>query len=317
VSIGWVGDTAFGKNGAPPPAGPGEVFAHVPELALRADVMLANLETALGDDLPMTKCAKDQPNCFQFQAPTVAAQALKNAGFAGVNVANNHTMDAGAAGVSATNAALSAAGLAYAGRPGKIAYLTRNDVTIALLGFAPYYFDDNALDLAAAQAQVRAAAANADLVVVMTHLGAEGDGMGHVHAGEESYLGEDRGDPVAFSHAVIDAGADLVVGSGPHLLRGMEWYHGHLIAYSLGNFANYHNLGVSHTSAVTGALHVTLTADGRFVSGDVTPMRIIAPGYPESDPSRAAVTTISSLSQADFGASAVALSPTGVIAPPR
>ena len=42
-----------------------------------------------------------------------------------------------------------------------------------------------------------------------------------------------------FAHAVVDAGADLVVGHGPHVLRGMEWYSGRLIAYSLGNFAGY------------------------------------------------------------------------------
>jgi poly-gamma-glutamate capsule biosynthesis protein CapA/YwtB (metallophosphatase superfamily) len=317
VSIGWVGDTAFGTVGATPPGGPAEVFSKVPSAALHADVMLANLETTLGDGLPMSKCAEGQADCYQFQAPTAAATALKNAGFAGVNVANNHTRDAGAAGVSATNAALAAAGLSYAGRPGQTSYLTRDGVTIALLGFAPYYFDDNALQIAAAQAQVRKAAAQADLVIVMTHLGAEGDGMTHVRPGEESYLGEDRGDPIAFSHAVIDAGADLVIGSGPHVLRGMEWYRGHLIAYSLGNFANYRNLPVTATSAVTAVLHVTLSADGRFVSGDVTPMRIAYPGLPQPDPSAAAVTAIGALSQADFGTSAVALTPAGGIAPPR
>ena len=57
--------------------------------------------------------------------------------------------------------------------------------------------------------------------------------------GTEKYLGENRGNVVAFSHAVVDAGADVVIGHGPHVLRGMEWYRGRLIAYSLGNFAGY------------------------------------------------------------------------------
>ncbi|MCL2514445.1 MAG: CapA family protein [Microbacteriaceae bacterium] len=316
VSIGWVGDTSFGKPGSHPTT-PGQIFATVPAPALHADVMLANLETALGDDIPMTKCATGQQNCYAFEAPTSAAAALKAAGFAGVNVANNHTMDAGSAGVTATDAALTAAGLVYAGRPGQITYFQRGGATIALLGFAPYYFDDDALDLAAAQAQVREASAHADIVIVMDHLGGEGDGMQHVRPGEETYLGEDRGDPIAFSHAVIDAGADLVIGSGPHVLRGMEWYRGRLIAYSLGNFANFHNLTITPTSSVTAALHVTLRPDGSFVSGDVVPLRLVTPGSPQPDPSGAAVDVIRSLSQSDFGPAAVTLSATGAVAPPQ
>ena len=86
---------------------------------------------------------------------------------------------------------------------------------------------------------MRRAAEGADLVVVNMHGGAEGSDKTHVTHGTEWFLGENRGDPCRFSHAVIDAGADLVVGHSPHVLRGMEWYKGRLIAYSIGNFAGY------------------------------------------------------------------------------
>jgi hypothetical protein len=317
VSVGWVGDTTFGLPSAPPPGGAATEFAALPAATLHSDVMLGNLETALGDGLPLTKCAPDQADCFAFEASTATARALKNAGFAGVNVANNHTRDAGAAGIAATDAALTAAGLSYAGRPGQISYLSRNGLTIALLGFAPYAFDDDALDIPAAQAQVRAAKARADLVIVMTHLGAEGDAANHVRPGEEHDFGEDRGNPIAFSHAVIDAGADLVIGSGPHVLRGMEWYHGHLIAYSLGDFAFYRNLPLTAEEAVTAALHVTLNADGGFESGDIVPLHITSPGYPAADASKRAVTMMNALSRSDFGANAALIGADGDIAPPQ
>ena len=74
-------------------------------------------------------------------------------------------------------------------------------------------------------------------MVVQVHMGAEGSAGHAVRPGNEIFFGENRGDPIEFAHAVIDAGADLVVGHGPHVMRAMEFYKGRLIAYSLGNFA--------------------------------------------------------------------------------
>lgn len=113
---------------------------------------------------------------------------------------------------------------------------------VAVVGFAPHPGAQDVRDIPAAQELVRRAARLAELVVVTMHAGAEGTAAAHVRRGAEIYEGENRGDVVAFSHAVVDAGADLVIGHGPHVLRGMEWYRGRLIAYSLGNFAAYRNL---------------------------------------------------------------------------
>jgi poly-gamma-glutamate capsule biosynthesis protein CapA/YwtB (metallophosphatase superfamily) len=314
VSITGVGDMNFGMNGVYPPGGAAAMLAGVSG-DLHSDLTVGNMETALGSS-GTTKCGKGSTNCYAFQAPASEALGVAQSGFSAVNVANNHTDDAGPAGMAETDTALSAARLLWTGRPGQITYLTRNGVRIALLGFAPYDYDSNLLDIPAAQAQVRQAAAHAQLVIVFMHAGAEGVTAQHVRPGMETYDGELRGNPIAFSHAVIDAGADLVLGSGPHVLRAMQWYHGKLIAYSLGNFAGYYTLGLTGVTADSAILHVVLRANGTFASGSVTPIRLAGAGLPEPDPARTGIQLINSLSRADLGPSGVHINPGGVIVPP-
>jgi poly-gamma-glutamate capsule biosynthesis protein CapA/YwtB (metallophosphatase superfamily) len=137
-----------------------------------------------------------------------------------------------------------------------------------------------------------------------------------VKPGEEYFLGQDRGNSIAFTHGVINAGADLVMGSGPHVLRGFQWYRGHLIAYSLGNFCGYNTLGLDAYTSVSAILQVTLNAQGRFVKGSITPLRLVSHGEPELDRGRTAVSYINSLSQADFaGNGQVHISAAGKIKP--
>jgi poly-gamma-glutamate capsule biosynthesis protein CapA/YwtB (metallophosphatase superfamily) len=304
----------FGMDGHYPPGGAGTLFASVAGY-LRSSLTVGNLETALGSS-GTTKCPPRAKNCYAFQAPAGAALAVRRAGFAAVNVANNHTDDAGPAGMQETDAALRAAHLRWTGRPAQTTYLVRRGIRIALLGFAPYGYDRNLLDIPAAVAAVRQAAARAQLVIVFMHAGAEGAGAQHVRPGMETYLGEQRGDPIRLSHAVIRAGADLVLGSGPHVLRAMQWYRGRLIAYSLGNFAGYYTLGLGGVTADSAILHVRLRADGTFVSGGVTPVRLVGAGTPERDRSGAAIRLINSLSRGDLGASGVRITAAGRIEPP-
>ncbi len=302
----------FGSLDEWPPAGTGSLISAMKPY-LHSDLTVGNLESALGD-LPMSKCTAGEKDCYQFEAPDSTARDLKRDGFAAVNVANNHTLDAGPAGETSTDRALRAARLRYAGRPGQITYLTRNGIRIALLGFAPWSYDADALDIPAAEALVRQASKHAQVVIVMEHLGGEGDAYRHVRPGEEYFLGQDRGNSIAFTHGVIDAGADLVMGSGPHVLRGFQWYHRHLIAYSLGNFCGYDTLGLDADTSVSAMLHVTLNAAGQFVSGSITPLRLVSPGIPEVDPDKTAIGYINSLSREDFaGNGAARISATGRI----
>src|SRR5205814_8299265 len=116
--------------------------------------------------------------------------------------------------------------------------------------------------------------------------GAEGSDYQHVRTGIETFLGEQRGDPIRFAHAVVNAGADLVLGSGPHVLRAMEWYRGRLIAYSLGNFTGFHTLATSGVSGLSGILRVRLKADGTFAAGRLLPIALVGAGTPTHDPER-------------------------------
>jgi poly-gamma-glutamate capsule biosynthesis protein CapA/YwtB (metallophosphatase superfamily) len=137
----------------------------------------------------------------------------------------------------------------------------------------------------------------ADLVVVSMQAGAEGNEHLRVRDHEEMFLGENRGNTFAFARKAIDLGADLVLGHGPHVLRGMECYKGKLIAYSLGNFVGYNALSIKRAAAVTVALHVQLSKQGETLGFNVTPLKFNEQRFPEPDPEALASFLINDLSR--------------------
>jgi hypothetical protein len=320
VRIAAVGDITLGRTPSLPTGGAARLLRGV-RRALQGDVVLGNLETTLATS-GFVKCAGG-PGCFTFRAPPEYAPALRRAGFTILNVANNHAFDFGATGQAQTLGALRRAGLRHTGRPGEVTVVRAGfagdvrRVRIAVLGFAPYDWAQSLLDLASARRLVRKAAHEADLVVVTMHAGAEGVDRTHVRRGPETYLGEPRGDVVAFAHAVVDAGADAVIGHGPHVLRGLEWYHGRLIAYSLGNFSSFRTLAVDGVLGVSAVLRLTLRPDGTFVRGRVVPLRLVGTGTPGIDPRRAAIGVLRRLSAEDFGRHGARLTSRGLLRPPR
>ncbi len=262
--------------------------------------MVANLEGTFGTGGP-SKCSNSTSTvCFAFQAPPANAAALKWAGFDVMNLANNHSNDYFGAGLQSTKRALEANGIEYTGLDGVIATKEVKGVKVAFVGFSPYPWSPNIGNLQSAKALVRKADENADVVVVLMHAGAEGADKSHTPRGAETAFGEFRGNPRAFSRAVIDAGADVVLGSGPHVIRGMEAYRGKLIAYSLGNFAGWKNFGRSGDLALSGLLTVKVAGDGRVLGGKWLSLRIADPGVPKLDPSRAAVSLAKRRSAEDF-----------------
>ncbi len=313
VSIAAVGDTMLGSTPELPPS-PG-TYLDALHADLRADVVFGNLEGTL-TDATSGKCAPKAKHCFAFRAPPGFASDLREAGFTVMNNANNHSYDFGPDGQADTVRALHAAGIAQTGLPGEITVVRAGGLRVAMLGFAPYSATASLLDLPAARALIAGADAMADVVVVAIHAGAEGTDAQHVTGAEETYVGEDRGNPEAFAHMAVDAGADLVLGSGPHVLRGMEMYRRRLIAYSLGNFAGYHNFGLDGALADSAVLHVRLSATGAFRSGRISSVRLVDAGMPVPDPAGTGATLIAELSRDDLGARAIRVTPTGRIAPP-
>jgi Bacterial capsule synthesis protein PGA_cap len=301
VRFAATGDVTFGSTPILPPDSGRSMFARVTRF-LDGDVVVGNLETTLGEGSGSgTKCGPGSTACFSFRAPSRYARLLSGAGYTVLNLANNHSYDFGAAGLSQTVLALRRARLLNTGRPEEIAVQKVGPVRVAVVGFAPNAGAQDLRDISAARKLVRQAAGRADLVVVTMHAGAEGTAAAHVRAGVETYEGENRGDVVAFSHAVVDAGADLVLGHGPHVLRAMEWYRGRLIAYSLGNFAAYRNLVTYGAGGVSVVLRATLRSDGRWVEGDLVPLRLVGDGTPVPDAAKEAYGVVRRLSQEDFG----------------
>lgn len=312
VTLEWVGDIALSTQRGLPPGGLRRALSPVRRLLRHADVTLGNLEGTLSVGGP-SKCGGiGGGTCFAFQAPPGVAGELKALGFDLVNQANNHSLDYGATGRSQTFRALRRAHVAHTGMPGEVTVLRVNGMRVAFLGFAPYPYDGNLLDIPAAKRLIKRARSRAKLVVVIVHAGAEGADRLHTPYGEEHYLGEDRGNPRAFAHAAIHAGASIVLGSGPHVIRGVERYGGRLIAYSLGNFVGYHTLGSGGVLSDSAILRVRLGKGGRVLGGRWIPIKLLD-GLPRPDPSHESVGLVKTLSREDFGSHHFTIAPDGTI----
>ena len=312
VSIQWVGDTVLASAYGTPPNGGRDSLSGVAHSLRLTDLTWGNLEETFSVG-GTSKCGSNSSDCFAFQAPPSFARNLTAAGFDLMNIANNHAYDFGASGYAQTRAALKRAHLRSAGGRGQITVVSRKGVRVAFLGFAPYPWASDLIDIPGARRLVQKATRRADLVVVAIHAGAEGSDQTHVPRGSEYFLGENRGNSRAFTHAVIDAGADLVVGSGPHVIRGVEWYRHRLIAYSTGNFAGYHNFSLGGTLSLSGIFRVILRPDGTFVKGRWVPVRMVDPGLPRLDYSKASLRLVAALSRADFGAHGARFSADGAL----
>nr|WP_229068087.1 CapA family protein [Actinoplanes sp. DH11] len=318
ISLSATGDIVMGSAPNRLPTDGGDGFFDSVRKGLAADLVMGNLEQPLTGDTGTSKCGSPpRPNCFAFRSPPEYAGHLKEAGFQLLNTANNHSKDYGPAGYRNTVAALEDAGLEHTGAEDQITVVEVKGVRVAVVGFSPYAGANNLNDLDAAAALVTKAKGEADLVVVQVHMGAEGSDKQHVKPGTELYFGENRGNPIKFSHTVIDAGADLVVGHGPHVLRGMEFYKGKLIAYSLGNFAGGgKTLNSAGVLKYAGILHVSLTKEGRYVKGSFLSTYLNSTGVPTRDSAKErGRALVAQLSEDDFGDTAASIGDDGAIKP--
>lgn len=305
------------SGGDLPPNDGADLLQEVTPILKTGDITFGNLEGPLVDGGVSAKCrGKREGTCYAFRVPTRYGKYLKDAGFSVMGVANNHAMDFGQEGRSSSRQVLDSLGIAHTGEVGDIAHLTVKGKKVVVIAFATYPNAYNLLNLDDALQVIRDARAEADLVIVSFHGGAEGATHQHVPPGDEMFLGEDRGDLRKFTHAAIDAGAQVVVGSGPHVVRGMELYQGKLIAYSLGNFATYGPFNLSGESGIALILEAHLGPDGNFRGGKVYPVKQEKPGGPKLDPEMKIVPVLRELSTSDFGSSAVVVGADGALTLP-
>ncbi|MEH2245360.1 CapA family protein [Nostoc sp.] len=247
-----------------------------------ADILFGNFESSL-TNYPYTVKNISRGQVFAFRSPPAYAQLFAEAGFNVFNMANNHAMDFGPVGFKDTMKNLQAVGIATLGHKNQILYLKANNIPVAMVGFSPYEMYNSIENLGAAQALVVKAKNHAKIVVVSMHAGAEGTGALHVKNQTEFFYGENRGNSIKFARNMIDAGADLVLGHGPHVPRAMEIYKGKIIAYSLGNFLGYRTLSTNAETGDSMILEIKLNSVGDLVSSKIIPVRMDRQGIPHID----------------------------------
>jgi len=304
ITVAGVGDIMLGtdypENHLPDDDGENFLTAVTPVLA-SADITFGNLEGVLQDGGEPAKECKNPKACYLFRSPVRYAQHLKAAGFDVLSLANNHARDFGEEGRDSSMTALDAVGIRHSGRVGDIAQWQQGELRIALIAFSPTIDSWQLLEIDTATEEVRKLAESNDIIIVSFHGGAEGfDGAERIGFGMEYAYGEQRGNVVAFSRGVIDAGADLVLGHGPHVPRAMELYRERLIAYSLGNFANYYGISVKGAKGYAPILKVSMDGYGRFLDGKLHSNIQIRPGGPIPDSAQHALKMIRQLTAEDF-----------------
>jgi poly-gamma-glutamate capsule biosynthesis protein CapA/YwtB (metallophosphatase superfamily) len=321
VTLGVNGDTIV-RNGrrVPPPSWPlpSALLAPLQPLFGDADIVLLNLEGAIGDG-PADKCAARGKNCFALRMPATAAEALRGLNPRATvvaNVANNHAHDAGEDGFAQSLRRLGEAGVLVTGADSEptIAVTARGD-TVAFLGFsASAPLDVHDLDLV--RRLVARAVAITPRVVVTMHLGAEGPGAQRTRDASEKFVGEDRGDPVAFARAAVESGAMLVVGHGPHVVRGVRWIGSGLVFYSLGNLVTAGPFSLHPPNDRGLVACADLAPSGKVTGAILRPTRQRGAGNVSADPTGRAIILADSLSRLDFRDSAAKFRVEAAISPP-
>lgn len=309
LSFAFVGDVMMGTTwpdsvgGSHLPENGGRgLFAACKEIFGRVDVTCGNLEGCFLDGSGHPRRMTNPNTYFLFRMPEGYVENLVDAGFDFVGIANNHINDFGAEGRERTMSTLRRSGLGFAGLRDscEVAWLDRGGVRIGLTQFG---HGDNNLDvndLGELRRVVEGMRDSADVVVVSFHGGAEGADCVHVPHGPEFYVGERRGDVEAFAHAAVDAGADIVVGHGPHVPRGVELYKGRVIFYSLGNFCTPYRLRLTGVCGLAPVVEVTLNADGSFRHGRIHSFEQFRGVGPRRDVKNRAAQLMGGLSREDF-----------------
>jgi len=278
------------------------LFQGVRERLKGGDIVFGNLEGPLIDNGVPQKCTKGSTQCYEFVTPTRYVNRLKESGFTVLNVANNHIHDCGTEGIDSTLNTLKGSGIAACGGQNVTSLVIRGTrVAIACFSYKLSDHSHSIHDLDTAGLIVADLKRENDIVIVSFHGGAEGSGATRTIDREELFLGENRGNVVKFAYTAIDAGADMVIGHGPHVLRAMEIYKEKLIAYSLGNFLTYKMFNVRGISGISVILSARIDPKtGNFLGGEITPVKLSADGVPAIDPKQQALGILNNLITRDI-----------------
>ena len=309
-------DTLWQQFGIRPD--PDSIAPSLKPFLVGADLILLNIEGAIGAGPAPRKCGPKSTNCFAFRQPPNAAAALRRLADSTVaivgNVANNHAHDAGSDGRDTTIALLDAAGIRVTGYDtlATAVGLPSGD-TIGVLGFYTDSVSPDARDLRAVRRHVARAVAQYGAVIVTMHLGAEGPSAQRTRNETERFLKLNRGNPVGFADAAFAGGATLVIGHGPHVLRAAEWRGERLALYSLGNLLTYGPFRLREPTNRGVVACATIDSAGFVSHAELRPTMQVWPGVIQSDSTRRAWTLIDSLSALDFPRTGATVDTTGAL----
>jgi poly-gamma-glutamate capsule biosynthesis protein CapA/YwtB (metallophosphatase superfamily) len=304
ISIIGVGDIMMGTNYPkeeylPPKSW--NLLDSVNHILEDADITFGNLEGVILNDGGTPKNCRNPDACYVFRSPEYVVDHLRSAGFDLMSLANNHAGDFGDIGRQNTMKILDSADIYYAGFLSKpFVIFEKENITYGFAAFAPNTGTVSINDIGNARAIAAHLDSLCDIVIISFHGGAEGKDHQHVTREEEIYYKEARGNVYAFSHAVIDEGADIVFGHGPHVTRSIEIYNNRFIAYSLGNFCTYARFNLRGPNGIAPIVKIQTNIKGEFIAGTIIPVKQIGLGIPIIDERRSVIFKIQELTHIDF-----------------
>lgn len=275
VEIAAVGDIMLGtdypeRKYLPPGDNCDILLESVRPHIANSDIAFANLEGAFNDGAELVKRCKDPSVCYAFRTPQQYFSCITKVGLNLFSLANNHMFDFGMPAVDSTLALADSSGTYAAGvykRP--TAIFTKDSITYGFTAFSPNKGTNDFHDSVRLVRIVSMLDDTADIVIVSFHMGAEGSKHQHITRETEMYYGENRGNPFKMARKVIDAGADVVLGHGPHVPRAFDLYKDRFIAYSLGNFCTYSRMNLDGPNGLAPLVKIKTDRNGQFIEGRI------------------------------------------------
>lgn len=306
ITVIGVGDIMLGSNYPSKnllPKNDYNILTDTEKILQDADITVGNLEGTLFDEGGTPKSCSDPSLCFVFRTPSKYGQYLKEAGFDYLSIANNHSNDFGDEGIRETMKNLDEQGIKYTGikKLAETAIIEKDNLKYGFVSFTPLSKTVDLNDYEYAAELIKSLKSEVDIVIVMFHGGAEGNGKEHLTRKTEMFFGENRGNVFKFARMAVDAGADIIFGQGPHVTRAIELYKNKFISYSAGNFATYGKFNLKGSSGIAPIFKITLDSKGNFIEGEIIPVRQTRGVYgPFIDENKSAVKEIISLNKSDF-----------------
>ena len=319
ITITGVGDMMFGTlfpspGYLPPGNNPRRLIDYLIDTLRSSDITFGNLEGSFLNEGEPFKTCRDSSICYLFRMPENYSGLLADAGFNIISLANNHFGDFGLKAAIRTKRLLDSLGINYAGlteHPYSI--FSKDSVIFGFVAFSPTAGSLNLTDTAEAAFIVKVLSKKCDIVIVSFHGGAEGADFQRVPRTDEIFYGENRGNVYNFAHRMVDCGADVVFGHGPHVTRAIEVYKERFISYSLGNFCTYGRFNILGPNGYAPIIKLKVDRTGKFLSGRIIPIYQSQNGLVRTDSLSRAIKKIRMLDALDIPDSEVNVSDDGKI----